>query len=125
MKEVASQPLFPGKPLGFTVIRVPFFLEPEYPEDENFGETNRERLIRKWGGVEGWELQKKRHKLKDPKWVKFHLRLVARAMWSNPGIIVNRFQQTTESWTRKAVKATTPHEAKPPTPPPAPALAGS
>ena len=67
----------------------------------------------------------KRHKLKDPKWVKFHLRLVARAMWSNPGIIVNRFQQTTESWTRKAVKATTPHEAKPPTPPPAPALAGS
>ena len=65
MKEVASQPLFPGKPLGFTVIRVPFFLEPEYPEDENFGETNRERLIRKWGGVEGWELQKKRHKLKE------------------------------------------------------------
>lgn len=65
MKEVASQPLFPGRILGFTVIRVPFFLEPDYPEDEEFGETNRERLIRKWGGREGWERQKMRHGLKE------------------------------------------------------------
>jgi predicted DsbA family dithiol-disulfide isomerase len=65
MKEVTSQPQFPGKPLGFTVIRVPFFLEPEYSEDEAFGETNRERLIRKWGGLEGWERQKRSHALKE------------------------------------------------------------
>jgi predicted DsbA family dithiol-disulfide isomerase len=65
MKEVASQPLVPGNVLGFTLVRVPFFLEPDYPEEEEFGETNRQRLIRKWGGVEAWEEQKKRHGLKE------------------------------------------------------------
>lgn len=44
----------------------------------------------------------KQHKLKDPKWVKFHMRLVARAMWSNPGIVTNRVMQTIDSWWPKA-----------------------
>jgi predicted DsbA family dithiol-disulfide isomerase len=65
MKEVAAHPLVPGNVLGFTLVRVPFFLEPDYPEDEEFGETNRQRLIRKWGGVKAWEEQKKRHGLKE------------------------------------------------------------
>ena len=38
----------PGSPVGFCVLRVPFFLEPEYSTDEKFGETNRVRLIRKY-----------------------------------------------------------------------------
>jgi predicted DsbA family dithiol-disulfide isomerase len=46
------------------VIRVPFFLEPQYDESKPFIETNRERLIKKWGGPEGWERQKARHDLK-------------------------------------------------------------
>lgn len=46
------------------MLRIPFFLEPEYPEDAPFVETNRERLIRKWGGIEGWERQKLSHDLK-------------------------------------------------------------
>uniref|UniRef100_A0A7S4L6L9 DSBA-like thioredoxin domain-containing protein n=1 Tax=Guillardia theta TaxID=55529 RepID=A0A7S4L6L9_GUITH len=65
MKEVHSHPMSPGDPLGFTLIRVPFFLEPDYPRDEEFGETNRERLVRKWGGIRGWERQKQQHKLKE------------------------------------------------------------
>jgi predicted DsbA family dithiol-disulfide isomerase len=43
---------------------VPFFLEPEYDPSRPFIETNRERLIRKWGGEAGWEEQKKHHNLK-------------------------------------------------------------
>jgi predicted DsbA family dithiol-disulfide isomerase len=47
------------------VIRVPFFLEPHYDEAKPFIETNRERLIRKWGGAEGWERQKNAHNLRQ------------------------------------------------------------
>lgn len=46
------------------MLRVPFFLEPDYPESLPYVETNRERLIKKWGGVEGWERQKRNHDLK-------------------------------------------------------------
>jgi predicted DsbA family dithiol-disulfide isomerase len=51
--------------LAFSVIRVPFFLEPNYDESKTVVETNRERLIRKWGGSQGWERQKKVHNLKQ------------------------------------------------------------
>lgn len=44
---------------------MPFFLEPGYPRDEGWSETNRERLVRKWGGAHGWEEQKRRHGLKE------------------------------------------------------------
>ena len=50
--------------LDFKIIRVPFFLEPDYDEKKPFIETNRDRLVRKWGGEEGWREQKKRHDLK-------------------------------------------------------------
>jgi predicted DsbA family dithiol-disulfide isomerase len=63
MAEVHANPLG-AEPLGFTVLRVPFFLEPDYPEGEAFEETNRVRLVRKWGGQAGWDAQKKRHDLK-------------------------------------------------------------
>lgn len=52
------------RPVSFSVLRVPFFLEPDYDESKSFVETNRERLIRKWGGKDGWEHQKLRHNLK-------------------------------------------------------------
>jgi len=62
---VLSEPLASApKPLAFSVIRVPFFLEPQYDEDKPFIESNRERLIKKWGGKEGWECQKQHHNLK-------------------------------------------------------------
>mmetsp|Transcript_37105 Transcript_37105/g.87326 ORF Transcript_37105/g.87326 Transcript_37105/m.87326 type:complete len:230 (-) Transcript_37105:970-1659(-) len=64
MKAVATNPKT-DKPLGFTVLRVPFFLEPEYPKGEDFEESNRDRLIRKWGGPAQFEAQKKRHRLKE------------------------------------------------------------
>ena len=51
-------------PMDFTVLRVPFFLEPDYPLGPEFEETNRVRLVRKWGGKEGWEQQKAAHDLK-------------------------------------------------------------
>lgn len=50
--------------MAFSVIRVPFFLEPQYDEDKVFIESNRERLVKKWGGPEGWEKQKRNHDLK-------------------------------------------------------------
>jgi hypothetical protein len=52
------------RPLAFSVLRVPFFLEPGYDENKPFIESNRERLIKKWGGKRGWEVQKDRHDLK-------------------------------------------------------------
>lgn len=52
------------KPLAFSVLRIPFFLEPGYDENEVFVETNRERLIQNWGGKRGWENQKHHHDLK-------------------------------------------------------------
>mmetsp|Transcript_8035 Transcript_8035/g.19602 ORF Transcript_8035/g.19602 Transcript_8035/m.19602 type:complete len:230 (+) Transcript_8035:132-821(+) len=65
MREVVSKPMNPGSPVGFCVLRVPFFLEPEYPTDESFGETNRVRLVRKWGGQANWQVQKARHGLQE------------------------------------------------------------
>ena len=65
MREVARDPLTPGKPMGFNVVRVPFFLEPDYPTGEEFEETNRVRLLRKWGGQAGWDAQKRRHGMKE------------------------------------------------------------
>jgi len=64
-KEVTASPMVPDQPMGFTLLRVPFFLEPDYPTDPSFEETNRVRLIRKWGGKAGWEAQKRRHTLKE------------------------------------------------------------
>jgi hypothetical protein len=43
---------------------VPFFLEPGYDEDKPYIESNRDRLVQKWGGTRGWEEQKRRHDLK-------------------------------------------------------------
>jgi len=57
--------MVPGQPMGFTLLRVPFFLEPDYPRGPEFEETNRARLIRKWGGPAGWEEQKRQHRLKE------------------------------------------------------------
>jgi hypothetical protein len=54
----------------------------------------------------------KRHKLKDLKWVKFHMRLLARAMWSNPEIITNRVKQVLGAWQRSAM----PSSSVPPLP---------
>lgn len=65
MREVARNPMDPANPMAFNVMRVPFFLEPDYPTSAEFEETNRVRLIRKWGGKEGWEAQKARHRLKE------------------------------------------------------------
>lgn len=65
MAEVQRSPLKAGQPMDFTVVRVPFFLEPDYPEGEEFEETNRVRLLRKWGGQAGWDRQKKMHGLKE------------------------------------------------------------
>jgi hypothetical protein len=50
--------------IAFSVLRVPFFLEPNYDEDKPFVERNRDRLIKKWGGKAGWEAQKHHHDLK-------------------------------------------------------------
>lgn len=52
------------RPIKFSVIRVPYLLEPDYDEELPFVESNRERLIKKWGGAEGWERQKRNHDLK-------------------------------------------------------------
>lgn len=65
MRKVANSPLTPGEPVGFTLIRVPFFLEPDYDRSESFEETNRTRLERKWGGKQAFAAQKHRHKLKE------------------------------------------------------------
>jgi len=51
--------------VSFAVLRIPFFLEPDYSRDESWSETNRKRLERKWGGKEAFEAQKKRHQLKE------------------------------------------------------------
>ncbi len=64
MREVASNPVDEASPLAFNLVRVPFFLEPDYPTSPEFEETNRVRLIRKWGGEAGWKAQKNRHNLK-------------------------------------------------------------
>lgn len=38
-------------------------MEPHYDEDKPFIETNRDRLVKKWGGPKGWDEQKRRHDL--------------------------------------------------------------
>jgi hypothetical protein len=81
---------------------------PESGLTSDYVENFHARAMKKW----------KRHKLKDQKWLGFHLRLVARAMWSNPGIILSRAKQTMESWASKT-KSTAPAAQ-----PPIPALAG-
>jgi predicted DsbA family dithiol-disulfide isomerase len=65
MEQVRANPMVPGRPLSFSVVRVPFFLEPAYPESESWSETNRARLVRKWGGEAAWQAQKARHRLKE------------------------------------------------------------
>lgn len=50
--------------MAFSVLRIPFFLEPDYDAGQTFIETNRSRLVRKWGGEAGWDDQKRRHDLK-------------------------------------------------------------
>lgn len=63
--EVLGNPLPRApKPLAFSILRVPFFLEPSYDKEKVFIETNRERLVKKWGGKVGWENQKHHHDLK-------------------------------------------------------------
>lgn len=63
--EVLRKPLPDApKPIAFSILRIPFFLEPNYDENEVFVETNRERLIKKWGGKAGWDRQKHMHNLK-------------------------------------------------------------
>ncbi|KAL7487702.1 hypothetical protein ACHAW6_013257, partial [Cyclotella cf. meneghiniana] len=64
IQHVISEPLHRESPLSFAVLRVPFFLEPHYDESKPFIESNRQRLIKKWGGTEGWERQKRNHNLK-------------------------------------------------------------
>ena len=64
MHHVLSKPLNTDSnspQLAFAVLRVPFFLEPDYDESKPFIESNRERLVKKWGGKRGWEEQKRRH----------------------------------------------------------------
>lgn len=65
IESVLAEPL-PGapRPVCFSVLRVPYFLEPNYDEAAPFIESNRDRLIKKWGGERGWEEQKRRHDLK-------------------------------------------------------------
>lgn len=65
MNEVMSDPMDATNPVRFSVLRVPFFLEPAYDTDESFSETNRVRLERKWGGKAAFAAQKHRHRLKE------------------------------------------------------------
>mmetsp|Transcript_22195 Transcript_22195/g.64456 ORF Transcript_22195/g.64456 Transcript_22195/m.64456 type:complete len:211 (-) Transcript_22195:307-939(-) len=51
--------------MSVEVRRVPFFLEPDYPEEEGFEESNEERLVRKWGGAREFQAQRVRHRLKE------------------------------------------------------------
>jgi len=65
MRRVLAAPLnSEAPPLAFAVVRVPFFLESEYDASKPYICTNRERLVKKWGGKAGWERQKRAHDLK-------------------------------------------------------------
>lgn len=65
IEQVLSKPLPDApRPVAFSVIRVPFFLEPGYDANLPFIESNRVRLEKKWGGKVGWERQKNNHDLK-------------------------------------------------------------
>ena len=61
MQHVLSNPLNNGSELSFSVLRVPFFLEPDYDDSKPYIESNRDRLVKKWGGKQGWERQKRNH----------------------------------------------------------------
>ena len=61
MQHVLSNPLNTGSELSFSVLRVPFLLEPDYDENKKYIESNRDRLVKKWGGKQGWERQKRNH----------------------------------------------------------------
>ena len=63
MDTVLAHPLA-SKLLAFAVLRVPFFLEPNYDETKPHVESNRQRLLQKWGGRQGWAQQKQHHNLK-------------------------------------------------------------
>ena len=67
MNAVLDKPLnrAPKPHVAFDVYRVPFFLEPDYPTGEEFEESNRDRLVKKWGGQTQWEAQKRNHRLKE------------------------------------------------------------
>jgi predicted DsbA family dithiol-disulfide isomerase len=67
MQEVLQHPSdrAPRPISGFAILRIPFFLEPDYDETKPYIETNRQRLIRKWGGPAEWEAQKQRHQLQE------------------------------------------------------------
>lgn len=65
MNEVMRAPMDPSNPVRFSVLRVPFFLEPNYERAEDWHETNRARLERKWGGKTAFAAQKHRHRLKE------------------------------------------------------------
>ena len=60
MREVVRSPIDAAAPASFSLLRVPFFLEPDYPRDEEFEETNRTRLHRKWGSEAGFLKQVRR-----------------------------------------------------------------
>lgn len=62
IQTVQNEPLQKDRPLSFAVLRVPFFLEPQYDETAPFVETNRQRLLKKWGPQ--WPIQKQTHNLK-------------------------------------------------------------
>jgi len=64
-RPVMRAPMDPTNPVRFSVLRVPFFLEPDYTRDQEWVETNRVRLERKWGGKAAFEQQKRRHGLKE------------------------------------------------------------
>lgn len=65
IEHVLTNPLANApRPVVFSVLRVPFFLEPGYDEKKTFIESNRKRLVQKWGGKQGWERQKLGHDLK-------------------------------------------------------------
>ena len=67
LKRIADAPLnnASNPNVMFDIYRVPFFLEPDYPDREDFFESNRDRLIRKWGGKREFDAQKQRHRLKE------------------------------------------------------------
>lgn len=60
---MTSKPL--SEPMQFSVVRVPFFLEPSYPDDEAFQESHFERMHKKWGGPVAYEKIRRSHRLDD------------------------------------------------------------
>jgi len=60
---MTSKPL--TEPMQFSVVRVPFFLEPSYPEDEAFQESHFERMHKKWGGPAAYEKIRISHRLDE------------------------------------------------------------